>query len=55
MLLQGSKTPIRDAITLLKLPCQTTGPEQLNSARLNIKLKKNNNKKILLLGSRTHI
>ena len=50
----GLKPLFRDAITLSKLPCQTTVPEQLNSARLNIKLKKNN-KKMMLLGYRTPI
>ena len=40
MLLQGSETPIQGCNHTLKILCQTTVPEQLNSARLRQKLKK---------------
>ena len=47
MLLQGSKTPIQGCNHTLKILCQTTVPEQLNSALLRLKLNKKLNKMLL--------
>ena len=48
MLLQGFKITFYGCNHILKNLCQTTVPEQLNSARLRLKLKKNNDKMLLL-------
>ena len=40
MMLQGSRTPIQGSDPTLKISMWNTAPEQLNSAQLNLKLRK---------------